>query len=113
MMRRGPNRLTEQTCSPSLAARGAALLVRAYQLLVSPLKQVLFGTTCSCRFQPTCSCFARTALLRFGLFRGSWLAVMRILKCHPWHAGGYDPVPDLKSTAPTGISTNLTTNLDG
>ncbi|MGB0257459.1 MAG: membrane protein insertion efficiency factor YidD [Coraliomargarita sp.] len=87
-----------QQPTASIPARLAALLVRGYQLVLSPLKQLLFGTSCGCRFQPTCSCYTRTALLQHGLIRGSWLSLKRILRCHPWHPGGFDPVPDLKSS---------------
>ncbi|MEO0947784.1 MAG: membrane protein insertion efficiency factor YidD [Cyanobacteria bacterium J06641_5] len=62
-------------------------LIRAYRHLISPL----FGPTC--RFQPTCSCYAIEAIERFGPWHGSWLALRRILRCHPFHPGGYDPVP--------------------
>jgi len=62
-------------------------LVRAYQLVLSPL----MGS--QCRFQPTCSHYAIEALQKHGAWRGSWLALRRIGRCHPWHPGGYDPVP--------------------
>jgi len=62
-------------------------LIRGYRALVSPL----FPPTC--RFQPTCSHYALQAVERFGPVRGGWLAVRRILRCHPLHPGGYDPVP--------------------
>ena len=62
-------------------------LVRAYQLVLSPL----MGS--QCRFQPTCSHYAIEALQVYGAWRGSWLALKRIGRCHPWHPGGYDPVP--------------------
>ena len=62
-------------------------LVKAYRYVVSPL----IGP--SCRFHPSCSEYAVGALRRFGALRGSWLAVRRIARCHPWHPGGYDPVP--------------------
>lgn len=62
-------------------------LVRGYQMLISPLFPP------SCRFQPTCSQYALEALEQFGPLRGSWLAVRRILRCHPLHPGGFDPVP--------------------
>jgi len=63
------------------------LLVRAYQVLISPL----FPATC--RFRPTCSSYAITSLQRYGVIKGSYLAVRRLLRCHPWNPGGYDPVP--------------------
>ena len=62
-------------------------LIRGYRLLISPL----FPPTC--RFQPTCSNYAISAITRFGVIKGSFLAVKRILRCHPFHPGGYDPVP--------------------
>ncbi|MDJ0702570.1 MAG: membrane protein insertion efficiency factor YidD [Leptolyngbyaceae cyanobacterium MO_188.B28] len=64
-------------------------LIRGYRRFISPL----FPPTC--RFQPTCSQYALDALERFGVFRGSWLAIRRILRCHPFHPGGYDPVPEI------------------
>lgn len=63
------------------------LLVRAYQRLVSPMLPP------ACRFHPTCSAYAATALARHGALKGSWLAVRRLLRCHPFHEGGVDPVP--------------------
>ena len=62
--------------------------IRAYQLVLSPL----LGPRC--RVYPTCSCYAHTAIERFGVLRGTWLGFRRILRCHPFTAGGYDPVPD-------------------
>ena len=63
------------------------LLIRAYQLGISPL----LGA--NCRFYPSCSHYALEALSTHGSLRGGWLAVRRLARCHPFHAGGYDPVP--------------------
>ncbi len=63
-------------------------LIRLYQLTLSPVLPP------ACRFTPTCSRYAYEALDRFGFFKGGWLAVKRIGRCHPFHPGGYDPVPE-------------------
>jgi putative membrane protein insertion efficiency factor len=63
------------------------LAVRVYQRFISPL------TPPSCRFYPSCSSYAVTALTRFGPLRGGWLAARRIGRCHPWNPGGVDDVP--------------------
>jgi uncharacterized protein len=65
----------------------AAFLIRLYQWTVSPL----LGP--ACRFHPSCSQYALTAVLRFGVLRGSWLAAKRLARCHPFHPGGIDEVP--------------------
>lgn len=65
-------------------------LVRAYRLLLSPL----FGSCC--RFFPSCSAYMIEALERHGAWRGAWLGCRRILRCHPFHPGGIDPVPECK-----------------
>ena len=62
-------------------------LIRSYRHFISPL----FPATC--RFQPTCSQYALEAINIYGTIRGGWLAIRRILRCHPFHPGGYDPVP--------------------
>lgn len=66
------------------------LLIRFYQVAISP-----HFRPC-CRFTPTCSQYAYIAITRFGAIKGTYLAVRRLLKCHPFHAGGYDPVPEKK-----------------
>ena len=63
------------------------LIIRFYQKCISPL----FPPTC--RYYPTCSAYFIQALQKYGFFKGSYLGVRRILRCHPWHEGGYDPVP--------------------
>ena len=71
---------------PSWLALGLLLV---YQRLISPLLTVVFGS--GCRFHPTCSEFARLAILRYGLRRGSLMTIARLSRCHPFHPGGYDP----------------------
>lgn len=76
------------------------LLIKAYQLVLSPM----LGQRC--RFMPTCSTYAYDALQNHGLILGMWLSIKRIGKCHPWHKGGYDPVPELKSMPKLKSTTN-------
>ena len=78
-------------------------LIRGYRRLISPL----FPPTC--RFQPTCSQYALDAVERFGVLRGGGLAIWRILRCHPFCPGGYDPVPDVFWTVE---KTSLTKAMD-
>jgi len=68
-------------------ARCAAAVLDFYKHFLSPLLPR------ACRFEPTCSVYAREAITRHGLGRGAWLAVRRILRCNPFHRGGIDPVP--------------------
>ncbi len=63
------------------------LLIAFYQQCISPL------TPAACRFTPTCSQYAKEAILKYGPFKGGWLALKRILRCNPWGGSGYDPVP--------------------
>ena len=63
------------------------LLVRFYQVAISPLKPP------TCRFSPTCATYALEALKKYGLLKGGRLALRRIMRCHPWGGSGYDPVP--------------------
>jgi uncharacterized protein len=68
-------------------------IIRAYQFLLSPW----VGN--QCRFYPTCSHYAAQAIEHHGALKGSWLATRRICKCHPWHPGGFDPVPGCEHNA--------------
>jgi putative membrane protein insertion efficiency factor len=87
-----------------MIARVLVLPIRLYQLVVSPL----LGPRC--RFYPSCSAYAVEALQRHGALRGSWLAVRRLGRCHPWNPGGPDPVPPARpgvaqtSPRPHGVS---------
>lgn len=75
-----------------MIAKLLRILVRAYRLLISPVMPP------ACRFHPSCSEYAEQALCQHGAWRGSWLTAGRILRCGPWHAGGYDPVPEAGDT---------------
>lgn len=65
-------------------------VIRFYQKYISPLKPP------SCRFYPTCSQYGLEAIQKFGALKGGWLTIKRISKCHPFHKGGFDPVPEKK-----------------
>ena len=68
--------------------------IRLYQLFLSPILPP------ACRFYPTCSVYAAEAILRHGIIRGTWLALRRLSRCHPWGGSGYDPVPPKRSSSP-------------
>ena len=70
-----------------MTAKLLIALIRLYQLLLSP---ILGG---ACRFVPSCSAYAREAIERYGAVRGSWLALRRLVRCHPFGGSGFDPVP--------------------
>ncbi len=91
--------------------RAPYFLIQAYRRIISP---VLPST---CRFHPTCSAYGAEAYQRFGFFKGTWLTVSRICRCHPWHPGGLDPVPAVSCCSdsndhsdPTSLKTELTEN---
>ncbi|MEJ2038259.1 MAG: membrane protein insertion efficiency factor YidD [Desulfosarcinaceae bacterium] len=65
----------------------ASVLIRLYQIVLSPV----LGP--ACRYYPSCSNYTLEAINRYGWRKGTWLGARRILRCHPWHQGGYDPVP--------------------
>ena len=77
----------------SAVVRGAVFLIELYRHTISPMRLP------TCRFSPTCSQYAVDALTEYGLARGGWLAIMRLLKCGPWHRGGWDPVPERRGTS--------------
>ena len=76
-------------------------LIRFYRVAISPLKPP------TCRFYPTCSAYGLEAIQRFGAIKGSWLTIRRILKCHPFHPGGVDLVPEKKEK---GAKTDVRNN---
>jgi putative membrane protein insertion efficiency factor len=80
-----------------LPARLLWLLVRVYQLFISPVLPP------ACRYHPSCSQYAAEALLTHGPIRGTWLAVRRLLRCHPWAVGGPDPVPPKADAPPRAL----------
>jgi len=73
--------------------RGLIFLIELYRHTVSPLRLP------TCRFSPTCSQYAVEALTEYGLIRGSWLTLVRLAKCGPWHHGGWDPIPERRVQA--------------
>lgn len=73
-----------------MGRRIAVALIRLYQLVISPLGPP------RCRFVPSCSQYSLEAVSRFGMAKGGWLSFVRLLKCGPWHPGGFDPVPSDK-----------------
>lgn len=70
-----------------MARRALIQAIRFYRVFISPLKPP------SCRFYPSCSAYGMEAIARHGALKGSWLTIRRISKCHPFHKGGFDPVP--------------------
>ncbi|MDV3123388.1 membrane protein insertion efficiency factor YidD [Mycobacterium sp. 21AC1] len=72
-------------------ARGVIFLIQLYRHMISPLRLP------TCRFMPTCSQYAVDALTEYGLVYGGWLAMVRLLKCGPWHRGGWDPIPERRT----------------
>lgn len=85
--------IVTRPCEKTITLRAVfLLLLRGYQLVISPL----LGPRC--RFYPSCSCYTHAAIERFGAVRGTWLGLRRLARCHPFNAGGYDPVPQKSPT---------------
>jgi len=82
------------TPAPSLVARGLSGFVRAWRVVSTRLPS-------RCRYYPSCSQYALDAIAAHGAGRGSWLALRRVARCHPWHDGGIDPVPNVRSPEAT------------
>lgn len=82
-----PSDTTHQHRRPGFLVRLVLLLIKGYQLLISPW----LGN--NCRYTPSCSHYTAQALVQHGLLRGGLLGMWRIVRCTPWHSGGYDPVP--------------------
>ena len=76
----------------SVVVRGVIFLIELYRHTISPMRLP------TCRFTPTCSQYAVEALSEYGLFRGGWLAMVRLAKCGPWHRGGWDPIPERRGS---------------
>nr|VFK42669.1 MAG: putative membrane protein insertion efficiency factor [Candidatus Kentron sp. TC] len=84
--------------------RVVKFFIRLYQYAVSPFLPP------SCRFYPSCSAYALEAVERYGCVRGLWLGARRILRCHPWHPGGFDPVPPLEEKTPSSCGSDVGEN---
>jgi putative membrane protein insertion efficiency factor len=92
---RGPRRacsLGQEAKSGNAEPRAVLIAWRIYKSVLSPILHTFSPS--QCRYLPTCSEYAYVALHRFGVLRGSWLALRRLLRCHPFSKGGFDPVPD-------------------
>lgn len=92
-----------------VATKVAVFLIHLYRATLSPL----LGS--ACRYTPSCSRYTEEAITRFGPWRGSWMGIRRIGRCHPWHPGGHDPVPARRSHAaqePIDLSESPSTSTD-
>ena len=101
-MSRAPQVVETRSAAPqrlNLAQRLVLLPLAVDRRFLSPLTPVP-----SCRFHPTCSSYAVEAVRQHGALRGMWLATARVLRCHPWHPGGFDPVPPTRRSVPPGVA---------
>lgn len=87
-------------------------LLQLYQRAISPLLPVVFGPSCGCRFAPTCSHYAIEAVRTHGALVGSFLTMVRLIKCSPLHPGGFDPVPLRRIYACTFVSPKPSATVD-
>jgi len=76
------------------------VVIRFYQRILNPMLKFAAGPAAGCRFSPTCSHYFLEAVETHGPWRGSWLGICRIFRCHPWGGCGYDPVPPATGAAP-------------
>jgi putative membrane protein insertion efficiency factor len=76
----------------------ALVSIQFYRFAISPMM------ASRCRFFPSCSCYAYEAIEQYGFIRGGWLTARRLARCHPWHAGGYDPVPMAKNSRSSSLA---------
>ena len=90
----------------TLRGRFASLLLRTYKYALSPFLHAASGATGACRFQPSCSEYAGIAVSEYGVVRGGWMALRRLLRCHPFCRGGFDPVP-------ADLSRRVTSSIEG
>jgi uncharacterized protein len=95
----------------NLRGRVISALLGVYKYVLSPFLHTVTGTPGACRFQPTCSEYAAIAVSEYGIVRGGWMALYRLLRCHPFCRGGYDPVP--ANPASADLARRATSSLPG
>lgn len=81
------------TMKNSIFTKVILALIYFYQKVLSPMKKVFFGHNAGCRFYPCCSEYSRLSFIKHGFLKGFYLTIGRVFRCHPFHLGGYDPVP--------------------